>query len=59
MPAAYGASKQNTRTSDSNVDKTVAPIVSVVDDLKDYLSDSDLSLDYRINLQKRKKRRHH
>jgi hypothetical protein len=32
----------------------VAPIVSVFDDLKDYLSDSDLSLDYKLARQRRK-----
>eukprot|EP00092_Neocalanus_flemingeri_P001830 GFUD01001951.1.p1 GENE.GFUD01001951.1~~GFUD01001951.1.p1 ORF type:complete len:901 (-),score=135.14 GFUD01001951.1:453-3155(-) len=35
-------------------DKHVIPIVTVFDDLKDYLSDSDLSLDYKIALQRRK-----
>jgi len=34
-------------------DKHVIPVVNVFDDLKDYLSDSDMSLDYRISLQRR------
>lgn len=37
-------------------DKHVIPIVTVFDDLKDYLSDSDLSLDYKIALQRRKQK---
>jgi hypothetical protein len=35
-------------------DSHVAPIVSVFDELKDYLSDSDLSLDYKLARQRRK-----
>ena len=37
-------------------DKHIIPIVTVFDDLKDYLSDSDLSLDYRIARQRRKQK---
>ena len=37
-------------------DKHIIPIVTVFDDLKDYLSDSDLSLDYRIAKQRRKQK---
>jgi len=37
-------------------DKHIIPIVTVFDDLKDYLSDSDLSLDYKIALQRRKQK---
>ena len=36
------------------LDRHVTPVLTVFDDLKDYLSDSDLSLDYKIALQKRK-----
>ena len=38
-------------------DSHVAPIVSVFDELKDYLSDSDLSLDYKLARQRRKHQR--
>ena len=37
-------------------DKHIIPIVTVFDDLKDYLSDSDLSLDYRIARQRRRQK---
>ena len=40
-------------------DKHVLPVVTVFDDLKEYLSDSDISLDYRIaSLRKKNNRRH-
>ena len=35
-------------------DKHIIPIVTVFDDLKDYLSDSDLSLEYQIARQRRR-----
>ena len=38
----------------SVADKHVIPVVTVFDDLKDYLSDSDVSLDYKIALQRRR-----
>ena len=39
-------------------DKHIIPVVTVFDDLKDYLSDSDLSLDYKIALQRRRQKNH-
>ena len=39
-------------------DKLVIPVVTVFDDLKDYLSDSDMSLDYKIALQRRRQKNH-
>ena len=38
----------------SVADKHVIPVVTVFDDLKDYLSDSDVSLEYKIALQRRR-----
>jgi hypothetical protein len=35
-------------------DRQIGSIAAVFDDLKDYLSDSDLSLDYKIALRRRK-----
>ena len=40
----------------SITDKHIIPIVSVFDDLKDYLSDSDLSLEYQIARHRHSKR---
>ena len=37
-------------------DRQIGSIAAVFDDLKDYLSDSDLSLDYKIALRRRKNR---
>ena len=37
-------------------DKHIIPIVTVFDDLKDYLSDSDLSLEYQIARQRRRQK---
>ena len=41
-------------SSDKVSDKHIIPIVTVFDDLKDYLSDSDLSLEYQIARQRRR-----
>ena len=37
-------------------EKHVIPVVTVFDDLKDYLSDSDVSLDYKIAFQRRRQK---
>ena len=37
-------------------DRQIGSIAAVFDELKDYLSDSDLSLDYKIALRRRKNR---
>ena len=41
-------------SSDKVSDKHIIPIVTVFDELKDYLSDSDLSLEYQIARQRRR-----
>lgn len=41
-------------STSSIADRHIIPIVSVFDDLKDYLSDSDLSLEYQIARQRRR-----
>ena len=40
----------------SKEDRQIGSIAAVFDELKDYLSDSDLSLDYKIALRRRKNR---
>jgi len=50
----FSMSDLSQKSHKSVSDKHVIPIVTVFDDLKDYLSDSDLSLDYKIALQRRK-----
>jgi len=52
--SSYSTSDLSVRIPRSVSDKHVIPVVSVFDDLKDYLSDSDLSLDYMISMQRRK-----
>ena len=45
---------RNSSDTDKVSDKHIIPIVTVFDDLKDYLSDSDLSLEYQIARQRRR-----
>jgi len=52
----FSMSDLSQKVNKSVSDKHVIPIVTVFDDLKDYLSDSDLSLDYKIALQRRKQK---
>ena len=52
--SSYSSSDLSVRLPRSVSDKHVIPVVTVFDDLKDYLSDSDLSLDYMISMQRRK-----
>ena len=52
--SSYSTSDLSMRIPRSVSDKHVIPVVTVFDDLKDYLSDSDLSLDYMISMQRRK-----
>ena len=52
----FSMSDLSHKVNKSVSDKHVIPIVTVFDDLKDYLSDSDLSLDYKIALQRRKQK---
>ena len=46
----------DTGDNSSVADKHIIPIVTVFDDLKDYLSDSDLSLEYQIARQRRRQK---
>ena len=39
-------------------DQHVTPIAMVFDELKDYLSESDLSLDYKISRSRSRKKKH-